>query len=130
MYCITTRFHLKHSWDLLPIYLAYRKMLPDLRSAPGLLRYAFLLESPTACCTLSIWESEEAIIHFSNVRSHIAAVRRAQRVCQHIWSAYWHIDAMSKFSTNWPGSPSWPPLVEHPLYPHRLVPTRLKERAQ
>lgn len=74
MYCITTRFHLKHWWDLFPIYLSYRKMLPDLRSAPGLIRYAFLLESPTACCTLSIWQSDAAIISFSNVRSHITRV--------------------------------------------------------
>jgi hypothetical protein len=126
MYCITTRFHLKHWWDLLPIYLSYRKMLPDLRSAPGLLRYAFLLESPTVCCTLSIWQSEAAIIHFSNVRSHITALRQAKRLCQHIWSAYWQIDAFSKFAIAWPGLVPWPPLVEHPLYPHRLIPD-LKE---
>jgi hypothetical protein len=127
MYCVTTRFHLKHCWDLLPIYFSYRKMLPDLRSAPGLLRYAFLLESPTACCTLSIWQSEAAIIAFSNVHSHIRALRRAKRWCHHIWSAYWQIDAISKYSNAWPGSVPWPSLVEHPLYPHRLAPAQVKE---
>jgi hypothetical protein len=67
MICVTTRFRLKHVWALIPMYLTYRRMRQDLTRAPGLIRYAFLLQSPVACCTLSIWESEDALVTFTNV---------------------------------------------------------------
>lgn len=108
--CVTTRFHLKHPWQLLALYVAYRHLKPDLRAVPGLIRYAFLLEGPVACCILSIWASEQTLIAFSNVPSHIQAVRRAKRLCRHIWSMYWRIHATSPFATQWPGVVPWPPL--------------------
>jgi hypothetical protein len=125
MMCVTTRFRLKHFWLLLPMYLAYRRMRRDLNAAPGLIRYAFLLQSPVACCTFSIWESEEAIITFSNVPSHIQGVRSAGRWCREIWSGYWRIDAVSKHSNQWQGPGGqghWPTLIPHPDYPWHLVP--------
>jgi len=89
MICVTTRFRLRHFWMLLPMYLTYRRMRRDLKQAPGLIRYAFLLQNPVACCTLSLWESEATLIAFSNVPSYVHAVRRAKRWCRDIWSAYW-----------------------------------------
>jgi hypothetical protein len=54
MICVTTHFRLNHFWMLLPMYLTYRRMRRDLNQAPGLIRYAFLVQSPVACCTLSL----------------------------------------------------------------------------
>lgn len=123
MMCVTTRFRLKHFWMLLPMYLTYRRMRRDLNQAPGLIRYAFLVQNPVACCTLSLWESEEAIITFSNVPSHIHVVRSSGRWCREIWSAYWRIDAVSKHANQWqgPGQGHWPVLIPHPDYPWHLV---------
>jgi len=106
--CVTTRFQLKRPWQLLAMYVSYRGLKQDLRAAPGLIRYAFLLESPMACCTLSVWASEQALIAFSNVPSHIQAVRRAKRLCRHIWSVYWRLHATSPYATRWPGAVPWP----------------------
>lgn len=124
MMCVTTRFRLKHFWMLLPMYLTYRGMLRDLKQASGLIRHAFLLQNPVVCCTLSVWESEAALIAFSNVPNHVHAVRRAKRWCLDIWSAYWQIDAVSKFANQWQGTGpgEWPTLIPHPVRPWRLVP--------
>jgi hypothetical protein len=78
-------------------------MRRDLNQALGLTRYAFLPQSPVACCTLSLWESEAALSAFSNVPSHVNAVRCAKRWCREIWSAYWRIDAVSKYASQWQG---------------------------
>ncbi len=126
MMCVTTRFRLKHFWMLLPMYLTYRRLRSDLTSAPGLIRYAFLLQSPVACCTFSIWESQEDIITFSNVPNHIRGVRGAGRWCRAIWSAYWRIDAVSMHANQWPGpggQGQWPPFIPDPQYPWQLVPS-------
>jgi hypothetical protein len=123
MICVTTRFRLKHFWTLLPMYLTYRRLRRDLSAAPGLIRYAFLVQGPLACCTLSIWESEAALSAFANVPRHVDAVRRAKRWCRDIWSAYWRLDAISMYANQWqgPGRGKWPALESHPKYPWRLV---------
>jgi len=66
------------------MYLKYRAMRIDLNDAQGLIRHAFFLQSPVVCCTLSIWESEEAFVKFAGVPSHVDAVRYAKRYS--IWS--------------------------------------------
>jgi hypothetical protein len=125
MICVTTRFRVRRAWLLIPLYLTYRGLRRDLALAPGLIRYAFLVQSPVACCTMSIWESEEALVAFSNVRRHIQAVRWAKRWCRDIWSAYWHADAVSAYAHEWRGQGTgrgqWPVLVPHPKSPWRLV---------
>lgn len=128
MYCVTTRFRLKYFWQILLFYLAYRRMQRDLKVTPGLIRYAFLFEGLCTFCTLSIWESEEAIRDFSNVRSHLTTLRKAKRLCQSIWSAYWSLDAISEFASSWPDVKPWPPLTRHPKYPHRLISISEKDR--
>jgi hypothetical protein len=131
MICVTTRFRLKHFWTLLPLYLTYCRMRRDLKRAPGLIRYAFLLQSPVACCTFSLWESESALVTFSNVPNHVNAVRSAKHWCRDIWSAYWRIDAVSKYANQWqgPGQGQWPALIPHSVYPWRLVPSPTPEGA-
>ncbi len=125
MLCVTTRFRLQSPWSLLPMYLAYRRMRRDLEAAPGLARHAFLLQGPTAVCTLSIWATREALDGFANVPSHVAAVRYAKRNCREIWSAYWELDAVSRYASEWSGAAAWPALVPDAAQPWRLVAPRL-----
>lgn len=122
MMCVTTRFRLRHAWALPSMYLAYRRMRPALATAPGLLRYAFVIEHPLACYTLSVWESQAALEDFANTRSHIAAVRHAKGACREIWSAYWRLDAVSAYASRWTGSRAWPALVPSESQPWRLIP--------
>jgi hypothetical protein len=122
MICVMTRFRLRHVWGLVSMYLALQTMRADLDAAPGLVRCAFLVAGPRTCYTLSLWESEAALERFANVRSHIAALRRAQRWCDDIWSGYWQLDAVSRSAQQWPGRVPWPGLVAHPTHPNRLVP--------
>jgi quinol monooxygenase YgiN len=121
MICVMTRFRLSRVWHLVSMYLAFQAMRSDLDAAPGLIRYAFLVEGPRTCYTLSIWESEAALERFVNVRSHIAALRRAQRWCHDIWSGYWRLDAVSRSAQDWPGRVPWPAQGAHPVHPDRLV---------
>lgn len=132
MICVTTRFRLRHFWMLLPMYLTYRQMGRDLKRASGLIRYAFLVQNPVAFCTLSVWESEAALVKFSNVPSHVHAVRRAKHWCCDIWSAYWRIDSVSKYANQWqgPGQGQWPTLMPHAVYPWHLVPLSTREEAR
>jgi heme-degrading monooxygenase HmoA len=127
MICVMTRFRLRRVRHLISMYLAFRAMRPDLDAAPGLVRYAFLVEGPRACYTLSIWESEAALERFANVPGHITALRRAQRWCREIWSGYWQLEAVSRSAQQWPGPASWPPLVAHPTHPNRRVPVAKAE---
>jgi heme-degrading monooxygenase HmoA len=121
MICVMTRFRLNRVRHLVSMYLAFRAMRPDLDAAPGLVRYAFLVEGPRACITVSIWESETALERFANVPSHIAALRRAQRWCHDIWSSYWRFDAVSRSAQRWPGRVPWPAFQGHPAHPNRLI---------
>lgn len=131
MMCVTTRFRLKHCWNLLPMYLAYWRMRGDLRRAPGLIRHCFLLQSPVACCTVSIWESRAALLEYSGAINHVNAVRYAKRSCKETWSACWQIDAVSKYSNEWQGygQGHWPTLHPHPVYPFHLVQRSQEEAA-
>lgn len=122
MICVTTRFQLNHFWDIVPMYLTYRRMRRELDAAPGLIRYAFLVQGPVACCTLSIWESDDALAWFSKrVPSHVGAARLAKVLCRGIWSGYWRIDAVSRHASSWEGPDLWPALVAHPVHPHLLI---------
>ncbi len=114
MYCVTTRFHLKHFWQLVSMYFAYRRMQQAIRVSPGLIRHAFLFEGPHTFCTFSIWESQDAIIRFSNTLSHITALRKSKSICQAIWSAYWRLDTVSKYASSWPDAKPWPLLTPSP----------------
>jgi heme-degrading monooxygenase HmoA len=121
MLCVTTRFRLRTPLALLPIYLVFRRMRRDLESAPGLVRHAFLIQSPLAVCTLSIWATREAMERFATVPSHVAAVRYAKRSCRGVWSAYWELDAVSRYASEWDGPTAWPELIPDEIQPWRLV---------
>ena len=100
----------------------FREMHHDLQEAPGLIRFAFLIENPRSCMTFSIWESEAALRAFSNRERHVQAVRFAKGQCKEIWSAYWQLDAVSKLASQWSGEVAWPPMMIDPRVPYRLRP--------
>jgi hypothetical protein len=122
MVCVITRFHLRHFWQLIAFYHAYRYMKRDLQSASGLIRYTFLLESPYVCYTLSIWESEQAMMLFNNTSAHLRVLRRLRPFCRAIWSADWHTGMISKSAQQWPGLKPWPAMKTHTFHPNRLIP--------
>lgn len=133
MMCVTTRFQVRRPWQLLWMYRTFRRMQRDLEAAHeshGLLRHAFLVQSPTVCLTLSIWASQEALDRFANVSSHVAGVRGAKGICREIWSAYWRLDAMSAYANAWSGGAAWPALVPDPQQPWRLISPGKREHLQ
>ena len=103
MICVTSRFHLRRFWHLVPMYFRYRRMQHDLGIAPGLLRFAFAVEDPLTIFTFSVWESSRALGSFANVHSHVSAVHSAKNLCSEIWSAYWHLDQISNSAQIWSG---------------------------
>lgn len=108
MVCVTTRFRLRHWWDILVFRRVYRRMRSDLVAAPELLRHDLLLADVHTVYALSIWKSDRGIVAFSDTKSHIAAARRARRLCSEIWSAYWRIDAVSRSAREWTDTHAWP----------------------
>jgi hypothetical protein len=106
--CVMTRFGLRSPLALLPTYLAYRRTVKQAIKTPGLLRSAFLLESPTICYSLSIWSSSAAIPVFgTNVPHHVDAARsifgrlvwNKQRGPE-LWSTKWRLTTVSN-NLNW-----------------------------
>lgn len=126
MFCVITRFHLKRFWHLALFFLAFRRMKQDLNTAPGLIRYAFLLEGSHICYTFSIWESEVASMTFNNTSMHIRIMRKLRPLCHAIWSADWRMCAISKSAHQWDGPIPWPPMISHVSHPNRLVPSTEK----
>src|SRR5215213_7302493 len=106
--CVMTRFGLRSPLALVHTYLAYRHTVTQAIKTPGLLRSAFLLESPTICYSLSIWSSSAAIPVFgTNVPYHVDAARsifgrlvwNKQRGPE-LWSTKWRLTTVSN-NLNW-----------------------------
>lgn len=103
--CVLTRFGLDHPRSILPMYREFGRVVRDVRrtETPGLLRASFLVESPRACYSLSIWDSEESIPVFgANVESHVQAARRGFRRLRvdpdrsvQLWSTKWRLHSVS-----------------------------------
>lgn len=101
MLCILTRVRLRHAWQLFPAYLRFRQVGRQSRQSPGLLRFAFVIEFPRTFHTISIWQDDEAILHW-DVPAHIRAVRWTFRRAEEIWSAEWRLSGLSP-RTRWNG---------------------------
>ena len=113
---VLTRFGLRGPWDLLQTYRDFQEIEPALRRrAPeGLLKAAFLLESPRSCFSLSLWSSETAIARFgADGDTHTRAARRVFPRLQfaerrpELWSTKWRLIAVSR-NLNWAGVPIVP----------------------
>jgi hypothetical protein len=108
--CVITRFGLHSPRYLLPTYRDYRRVLRAARESErsGLLQAAFLVESPTTCYSLSIWEHEDCIATFgSRVQAHVDAGRRIfgrlrfdPELGPELWSAKWRLATVSH-NLNW-----------------------------
>lgn len=108
--CVVTRFGLAKARYLLPTYLDYRRVVAAARRSktPGLVRAAFLVESPTSCYSLSLWTDSTAIAHFgTNVGLHVEAARRIfGRLAfdpergPELWSTKWRLASVSN-NLNW-----------------------------
>lgn len=108
--CVLTRFGVRSPRLLLPSYLDYREVLGQVVDSrtPGLLHSAFLLESPKAWFSLSIWADPDVIPHFgTNVPLHVAAARRmfGRLAFEHgrgpeLWSTKWRLASVSN-NLNW-----------------------------
>lgn len=109
---VITRFRLRGPQHLLPTYRAYRRVLLEAQRSqtPGLLRAAFLLESPSTWYSLSLWADANAISHFgTNAAGHVEA---ANRIFEHvrydehhdpeIWSTKWRLQSVSN-NLSWEG---------------------------
>ncbi len=106
--CVITRFALRHPGQLLTTYLDYRRVDREARRSRGLLRSAFLVETPRVCYTLSLWSTWAAIAEFGgDSRAHVVAgnsaigrVRFSVNRGPEIWSSKWRLMAVSR-NLNW-----------------------------
>jgi hypothetical protein len=108
--CVITRFGLRSRRHLLPTYRDYRRVVRDVQATgtSGLLRSVFLVQDPTTCFSVSIWEDEARIAHFgTKVQSHVEAARRMFGRLRmdpergpELWSTRWRLASMSH-NLNW-----------------------------
>lgn len=100
---VVTRFGLRNPVFLLATYLDYRRAVRQAAAARGLLKSAFVIESPTSCYSLSIWDSRESIPRFGTIADqHVSAARRVMgRVKRdsergpEVWSTKWLLTTVS-----------------------------------
>src|ERR1700739_1907917 len=108
--CVVSRFELRSAWSLLWMWLSFRRVRAASRGIPGLLRAAFLVESPRVCFIFSMWSGDHALIEFgTHVHAHIHAARHTfrrtfnvARQRAEVWSTQWRLWAVSN-NLNWHG---------------------------
>jgi hypothetical protein len=101
--CVVTRFELRSAWSLPWMWLSFRRVRAGARGISGLLRSAFLVESPRVCFIFSIWSGDAAVLEFgTHVHAHVHAARHtfrrtfnpARRRAE-VWSTQWRLGAVS-----------------------------------
>ena len=110
--CVITRFGLRHSWAILPMLLDYRRVAAqaNVMRPNSLLHSAFLVDSPTSVCNLSIWSNQDDIPKFGTlVPGHVLAARKGFGRLEHkpgrsheLWSTKWRLVAVSN-NLEWDG---------------------------
>lgn len=105
--CVITRFGLKSPRHLLPTMLEYRQVLRSVAEpgSIGLLKSAFLIESPTSCVSFSVWDREP--FFSADVPRHVEAARRVFGRLEfdpgrgpELWSTQWKLASVSN-NLNW-----------------------------
>lgn len=105
--CVLTRFGLRSRRFLLPTYLDYRGLARQIavNRPPGLLRFAFLVENPTTCYSVSLWNARP--LFSAAVPEHIDVVRRMfgrleidEERGPELWSTTWRL-AEASSNLNW-----------------------------
>jgi hypothetical protein len=109
--CVITRFQLRSAWDLVRLYLLYRRVRRDARQrCAGLLHAGFLVEGLHTFYSFTLWKDDAAIVEFGTVvDSHIRIASRGLRATfrpdrqrPEIWSTQWKLSAVSE-NLNWEG---------------------------
>jgi len=108
--CVLTRFRVTSFWALLRCYQYSRRVRKASQDVPGLIATAFLIENFHTWYSLSLWESEAAILNFnSNVHPHIRAASSVfgylakTRKGPELWSAQFDLAAVSN-NLRWSGA--------------------------
>jgi hypothetical protein len=105
--CAITRFGLSSPRHLLPTMRDYREVLRSAKEPGsfGLLRSAFLIESPTSCVSFSLWSG--APMFSAHVPRHVDAARRVFGRLKldpergpELWSTQWRLTSVSN-NLNW-----------------------------
>lgn len=106
--CVMTRFGLRGPRHLVPSYLEYRRVVREAREVPGLLKAAFLVDSPASWLSMSIWSEPAAIPAFGthSMRHVHAAGEMFRRLAfdpargPELWSTTWRLESVSE-NRNW-----------------------------
>jgi hypothetical protein len=109
--CVITRFQVRSAWDLVRLYLLYRRVRREARQrCRGLLHAGFLVEGLRTFYSFTLWTDDAAIMEFGTVvDSHIRVASRGLRATfrpdverPEIWSTQWKLAAVSE-NLNWEG---------------------------
>jgi hypothetical protein len=108
--CVVTRLEWRSAWSLPWAWFSFRRVRAGSRGISGLLRAAFLVESPRVCYILSIWSGDAPLLEFgTRVHAHVEAARHtfrrtwnAARRRPEVWSTQWRLSAVSN-NLNWQG---------------------------
>lgn len=104
VFCVLTRFGLSSARHLLSTRRQYHSVLSHALEAetPGLLHTAFLVESPSSCLILSIWNDLEAIRRFRTLPFHVEASKNLLPrlsvdpvLGPDVWSTIWRLTSVS-----------------------------------
>jgi hypothetical protein len=105
--CSITRFGLSSPRHLLPTILDYRQLLRSAEEPEsfGLLRSAFLIESPTSCVSFSVWSGEPMFSanvprHIEKARSMFGRLKLDPERGPELWSTQWRLASVSN-NLNW-----------------------------
>lgn len=105
--CVITRFGLRGRRFLLPTYRDYRRLVRQVavNRPPGLLRFAFLVENPTTCYSVSLWNrrpmfSAAVPEHVEVVRRMFGRLRIDEERGPELWSTTWRL-AETSTNLNW-----------------------------
>jgi hypothetical protein len=101
--CVMTRFELRSAWSLPWMWLSFRRVRAEASGIAGLLRTAFLVESPRVCFIVSLWTGDAALLEFgTRVGAHVHAARNTfrrtfnpDRRRAEVWSTQWRLAAVS-----------------------------------
>lgn len=109
VYCVLTRFGLRGARFLPATYRDFRRVAAGAARAdvPGLLRFAFLVENPSTCYSLSLWS--EPPLFSAAVPEHVQAARGvferlnfSPEAGPELWSTQWRLASVTN-NLNWDG---------------------------
>lgn len=101
---VVTRMRLRHLWALVPALLRFHRLSREARSAPGFIRGQVCVADPWTIINISIWRSRWAMLRWSGRAAHVDAVRWTYGRVGEIWSADWHLNAVSASAHAWYGA--------------------------